>query len=175
MPTPRDTAKPCEVIERIMSLTGVERVLADSGEQPPPSLVEKAATAISSAGQVAKMGSRRLRHMSTLNDGRRHTSPRAACPRRHSLDPRPRLRDADRSASCRIAWLLFRHLSICSSIGPRVCTLSLGVPSSPKLWRNGTPALPPEAGVLYQSVSVEYDPRVATQRIGYRPSLFYWQ
>ena len=62
----RDTAKPCEGIERILSLTGVERVLAGSGEQPPPSLVEKAATAISNAGQVAKRGPRRLRHMSKL-------------------------------------------------------------------------------------------------------------
>jgi hypothetical protein len=50
----RDTAKPCDGIERIVSLTDVERALASSGEQPTPSLIEKAATAVSNAGQVAK-------------------------------------------------------------------------------------------------------------------------
>ena len=50
----RDTLKPCDGIERIVSLTDVERALSSSGEQPTPSLVEKATTAISNAGQVAK-------------------------------------------------------------------------------------------------------------------------
>jgi hypothetical protein len=50
----RDTAKPCDGIERIVSLTDVERAVASSGEQPTPSLVEKAAIAVSNAGQVAK-------------------------------------------------------------------------------------------------------------------------
>ena len=49
-----DTAKPCDGNERIVSLTDVERAFAGNGEARPPSLVEKAATAVSDAGQAAK-------------------------------------------------------------------------------------------------------------------------
>ena len=49
-----DTAKPCDGNERIVSLTDVERALAGNGEPRPPSLVEKAATAVSNAGQAVK-------------------------------------------------------------------------------------------------------------------------
>ena len=49
-----DTAKPCDGNERIVSLTDVERALAGNGEPRPPSLVEKAATAVSNAGQAMK-------------------------------------------------------------------------------------------------------------------------
>ena len=49
-----DTAKPCDGNERIVSLTDVERALAGNGELRPPSLVEKAATAVSNAGQAVK-------------------------------------------------------------------------------------------------------------------------
>jgi hypothetical protein len=48
------TAKPCDGNERIVSLTDVERALAGNGEPRPPSLVEKATTAVSNAGQAVK-------------------------------------------------------------------------------------------------------------------------
>ena len=42
------------MVARIVSLTDVERAFSSSGEQPTPSLVEKATTAISNAGRAAK-------------------------------------------------------------------------------------------------------------------------
>ena len=57
-----DTAKPCDGNERIVSLTDVERALAYNGEPRPPSLVEKAATAVSDAGQAVKEQANKTGH-----------------------------------------------------------------------------------------------------------------